>query len=128
MSREKRRGQALSKYPVLALRWRFSAPPAVLSEAFIWIPASVDSIPWVFFFKDWLLGFPSFLSFFFFLKVFIGLHGVLVVVPRIFSLPCSMWDLSAVECRIFRRGTQNLVPRPGIKPRPPALGAWTFSH
>ena len=25
-------------------------------------------------------------------------------------------------------GTQDLVPCPGIQPRPPALGAWSLSH
>ena len=29
------------------------------------------------------------------------------------GLSCAMWDL---------------VPRPGIKPRPPALGVWSLSH
>ena len=40
--------------------------------------------------------------------LFIWLHQVLVVACRIFRLSFSMW---------------NLVPRPGIKPKPPALGA-----
>ena len=44
--------------------------------------------------------------------------GSLVVARSIFSysmqtLSCSMWDL---------------VPWPGIKPRPPVLGVWTLSH
>ena len=43
--------------------------------------------------------------------LFIWLHPFLVEVCRIFS--CSMWDL---------------VPRSGIEPRPPALGAWSLSH
>ena len=29
------------------------------------------------------------------------------------TLSCGMWDL---------------VPHPGIKPRPPALGVWSFTH
>ena len=43
--------------------------------------------------------------------LFIWLHWVLVLTRRIFS--CSMWDQ---------------VPQPGIKPEPPALGAWSLSH
>ena len=40
-----------------------------------------------------------------------GVQGLLVTACRIFS--CRMWDL---------------VPWPGIKPRPPALGAGNLSH
>ena len=47
-----------------------------------------------------------FLNIYFYL--FIWLHWILVAAGRIFS--CGMW---------------NLVPQPGIKPRPPALGAWS---
>ena len=50
-----------------------------------------------------------FLNIYFYL--FIWLHWILVAAGRIFS--CGMW---------------NLVPQPGIKPRPPALGAWSPSH
>ena len=45
--------------------------------------------------------------------LFIWLHGVFIEVCRIFDLCCCIWDL---------------VPRPGIKPGPPPLGAWSFSH
>ena len=48
---------------------------------------------------------------------------------------CSMWVLLDVACRIFACGTQtlswgiwDLIPWPGIKPWPPALGAWSLSH
>ena len=44
------------------------------------------------------------------------------------------WVL-VVACRVFNCGMQtlsysmwNLVPWPGIKPRPPALGAWGHSY
>ena len=33
-----------------------------------------------------------------------------------------------VACRIFSCGTWNLVPQPGIEPRPPASGAQRLSH
>ena len=36
------------------------------------------------------------------------------------GLNCGMWTLSCC--------TWDLVPWPGIKPRPPALGAWSLSH
>ena len=47
-----------------------------------------------------------------FKKLFIWLHGVLVVAHRIFK--CSRWTLSC--------GIWDLVPWPGIKSGPPALG------
>ena len=31
-------------------------------------------------------------------------------------------------CKISSCGMQDLVPWPGIEPRPPALGAWSLSH
>ena len=33
-----------------------------------------------------------------------------------------------VACRIFSCGTWDLIPQPGIEPRPPALGAQRLSH
>ena len=44
------------------------------------------------------------------------------------SLSCGTWDLFIVACRIFSCSLQDLVPQPGIKPVPPALGAWNLSH
>ena len=49
---------------------------------------------------------------------FIWLHQVSVAALGIFS--CSLQTLS---CSIW-----DLVPCPGIKPQPPALGAWSLSH
>ena len=37
-----------------------------------------------------------------------------------------LW-ISVAEYRIFSRGIQDLVFSPGIKPRPPAMGAWSLS-
>ena len=48
--------------------------------------------------------------------LFIWLCWVLVVAHKIFDLCCDTWS------------KWDLVPRPGIKPRPPALGACTLSH
>ena len=31
-------------------------------------------------------------------------------------------------CRVFSRSLWDLVPWPGIKPRPPTLGVWSLSH
>ena len=51
--------------------------------------------------------------------IFLGACGIFFVATRgIFS--CGMWTLSA--------GTWNLVPWPGIEPRPLALGAKSLSH
>ena len=63
---------------------------------------------------DLKLNFPDdsrCIFFFFLLILFIWLCPFLVEACKIFS--CSMWDL---------------VPRPGIEPRPPALGARSLSH
>ena len=66
---------------------------------------------------------------------FIWLHWVLVAAFRTFDLRCRTCDLSVAACRIFSSGMQtisssmwDLVPCPGIKPRPPALGAQSLSH
>ena len=53
-----------------------------------------------------------------YINFFIWLHRVLVAAHGIFScglqtLSCSTWDL---------------VPRSGVEPSPPALGAWCLSH
>ena len=52
--------------------------------------------------------------------LFISLTGVLVAAHGIFSFLCSMRTLS---CSMW-----DLIPQPGIKPRPPALAAWSLSH
>ena len=43
----------------------------------------------------------------------LGLHGIFDLCCDVQTLRCSMWDL---------------VPWPRIKPRPPALKAWSLSH
>ena len=50
--------------------------------------------------------------------MFIRLCWVFVVACRIFS--CGMWTLSW--------GMEDLVPWPGMEPRPSALGMWSLSH
>ena len=40
---------------------------------------------------------------------------------------CLCW-VFIVACRIFSSGLWDLVPSPGIEPRPPALGAQSPSH
>ena len=62
------------------------------------------------------------LSFFFlmFYYLFIWLHQVLVASCRIFDLRYSM--------RMLSYGMWGLVPWPGIKPGPLAMGTWSFSH
>ena len=54
----------------------------------------------------------------FWIFIFIWLLQVFVIAHGIFS--CCMQTLSC--------GTWDLDPRPGIKPRPPALGALSLSH
>ena len=58
------------------------------------------------------------LTLFFFFFFLLG--RVLVAAHGIFDLRCSMQTLSC--------GMWDLVPRPGIKPGPPALGMWSLSH
>ena len=53
-----------------------------------------------------------------FLKFYLVVPGLSCGTQEIFS--CSMQTLSC--------GMWDLVPWPGIKPRPPALGAWSLSH
>ena len=51
-------------------------------------------------------------------KIFIWLCQVLVATYRVF----------VAACRLFSCSTWDLVPRAGIEPRPPALGAWSLNH
>ena len=51
------------------------------------------------------------------------------------NLHCGTWDLLVALCKNFSCNIwtlscsmQNLVPWPGIKPGPPALGTWNLSH
>ena len=73
-----------------------------------------------------LKSFPLFPKgiFFFFL---LWLHWVLVAAPEIFDLHCGKQYL-LVAGGILSCGMWGLVPWPGIKPRPPALGAWSLSY
>ena len=76
------------------------------------IERSSDSITWM--------------SFFFFFKyLFIWLCWVLVETCGIFVVACGIlsWGMWALSC-----GVWDIVPWPGIKPGPPALGAWSLSH
>ena len=40
----------------------------------------------------------------------------------------GMWDLLVEACKLLVVAMLALVPWPGIKPRPPALGAWSLNH
>ena len=75
----------------------------------------------------------------FYFILFIWLCRVLVAAHRIFVAACGIFaavcGIFAVACGIFSRGMRtlsygmwDLVPQPGIKPRPPALGVWCLSH
>ena len=46
---------------------------------------------------------------------------ILAAISFFIYLSCGMWDL--FSCSMW-----DLVPGPGIKPRPPAFGAWGLSH
>ena len=68
----------------------------------------------------------SILFHYFFKKIYLfiylfRLHQVLVVARGIFVVAC---ELLAAACEILVAACmQDLVPRPGIEPGPPALGA-----
>ena len=51
-----------------------------------------------------------------------------LLILAVLALSCSTQDLLIVACGISMQtlscGMWDLVPSPGIKPRPPALGAW----
>ena len=64
--------------------------------------------------------------------LFIWLHRVLVVAHGIFIVGVGSL---VVACGIFSCGMGtlsgsmwDLIPQPGIKPRPPALRVWSLSH
>ena len=50
------------------------------------------------------------------------------------GLSCGMWDFQSSLQHVgfffffFSCSMWDLVPRPGIEPRSPALGIWSFSH
>ena len=44
------------------------------------------------------------------------------------GLSCSTQDLLVTACRLLSCGIQDLAPRPGIEPRPPALGVQSLTH
>ena len=46
----------------------------------------------------------------------------------VLSLSCGVLDLLAAACRILSCGVWDLVLLSGIKPGPPALGAWSLNH
>ena len=80
---------------------------------------------WMYFFLSTLffLLISEWLSICFFniyIYLFISLNWVLVVAHGILSFLCIMGTLS---CSMW-----DLIPQPGIKPRPPALAAWSLSH
>ena len=58
--------------------------------------------------------------------MYVSVHRVLVAACGIFVAACGIFLVMAWE--IFSCGMQDLVPRPGIEPGPPALGAWSLNH
>ena len=44
------------------------------------------------------------------------------------DLRCGMRDLLVAACGLLSCGMRDLVPLPGIKPGPPALGAQSLTH
>ena len=80
----------------------------------------------------WVLYFIHLLSVYLFIYLFTWLHWVLAAAHGIFVAACEIltaacgifsWGMQALCC-----GLQDLVPWPGIKPGPPALGAWSLNH
>ena len=54
--------------------------------------------------------------------------------PHLFKSGCSrpeMHLMGSFRCGVqglLHRGMQDLAPRPGTEPRPPALGPWSLTH
>ena len=80
----------------------------------------------------WVLYFIHLLSVYLFIYLFTWLHWVLAAAHGIFVAACEIltaacgifsWGMQALCC-----GLQDLVSWPGIKPGPPALGAWSLNH
>ena len=51
---------------------------------------------------------------------FVWLCQILIAASQIFSLP---WSMQTLNCVVW-----DIVHRPGMEPRPPALGAQSLSH
>ena len=75
--------------------------------------------PWIFSFPGTFVGFLFFVLFFGPLKIF-GCAG--------FQLQHIGSSVFVVACGIFSCGRWDLVQRPGIEPRPHALGVQSLSH
>ena len=58
-------------------------------------------------------------------QVLVEAHGIFVATCGIFIAACGLFScgMQALSC-----GMQDLVPRPGMGPRPPALRVWSFNH
>ena len=76
-------------------------------------------------------------QFFVFLKnIYLFILVVLGLSCGTWDLHCSMRDLLVAACRLLAVACGllvvacmwDLVPRPGIELRPPALGAWSLTH
>ena len=84
------------------------------------------------FLQDWgecaRLDTPSSLYLYFSLSFFFVYY--LLIYLAVPVLICSRQDLWSLlqYVRFFGCGTWDLAPWPGIKPRAPALGAWSLSH
>ena len=60
-------------------------------------------------------------------RILIAAVGIIVTACRIFS--CGVRDLLVASCELLVTARMwNLVPRPGIEPRPPELGVQRLTH
>ena len=65
-------------------------------------------------------------SFFFFSIIYLTAQGLSCSMR---DLCCCVWDLRCgVRDPLVAACMRDLVPWPGIKPGPPALGAWSLNH
>ena len=69
-------------------------------------------------------GSLSFFKVFIYLFIHSFIHAALALPCGTQDLPCGMLDLLVAACGLLVVACmQDLAPRPGIEPRPPALGA-----
>ena len=87
------------------------------------------------FFLSFLLSFLFYTFFFFLYTAFVylfWLSRVLFAACGIFIAACRLlvvaWGLLSCHMWTFSCGMWDLVPRPGIEPRPLALGTWSLTH
>ena len=103
------------------MRWYLIVVLIFISLMISWTLNTFSSTCWPSVHHHWKNSYSDPLPFFkVFIYLFIWLHQILVVSHLLLS--CRQVGSLVVACM------WDLVPWPGIEPRPPALGAWNLNH